>query len=104
MSDPFWDDLDQSLPRHKRGEAGWSHQRAKILSTVRGEAAPARRLTAGLAAGLAVAALTFAVVRRDLPEPPPAAHAPADELELMEHAHMLDHLEILLEAEELDPA
>ncbi len=104
MSDPFWDGLDKHLPRARRGEAGWAHQRAKILAAARGEARAPRRLAAGLAAGLALGALTLAVLRRPVVTDPPAASAPAEELEFLESAPMLDHLDELLDATELDAA
>ncbi|MDX6769915.1 MAG: hypothetical protein SF051_10305 [Elusimicrobiota bacterium] len=104
MSDPFWDELGRSLPRPRRGEAGWSRRRAEILSSVRGEARAPRRVAAGLAAGLAMTVVAFAVLRRPLPQDPPAAAVPAEELDLLEAAPMLDHLDELLDATELDPA
>ena len=103
MSDPLWDELDKSLPRIKRGEQGWAHQRAKILSAARGQRAP-QRLAAGLAGGLVLAALTFAVIRRPAVVETPAVSVPADDLDMLESESMLDHLDELLDATELDRA
>ena len=103
MSDPFWDELDKALPRHKRGEPGWAHQRAKILAAVRGERAP-QRLAAGLAGGLVLAALTFAVIRRPSPVETPSAEVQTEDLDMLESESMLDHLDELIDATELDRA
>lgn len=103
MSDPFWDELGRALPRPRRGGPGWAARRASILAAVRGDAPPRPRLAAGLAAGALMAALTFAVLRRPVTAPAPAPGAP-EELEMLEAETMLEHLDILLEASELDAA
>lgn len=103
MSDPFWDELGKALPRPRRGEPGWAARRAAILSAAKGRRRESPRLAAGLAAGLAMAALTFAVLRRPTGVPAPAPGAP-EELEMLENEGLLEHLDILLEAEELDAA
>lgn len=104
MSDPFWDDLDAALPRPRRGEANWAHRRAAVLALARGKGRAPRRLAAGLAAGLALAAMTFAVLRRPPAPAPPAAVTPAEDLDLLESAPMLENLDELLDATELDHA
>lgn len=103
MSDPFWDELGNALPRPRRGEPGWAQRRRDILAAAKGGPRETPRLAAGLAAGLVVAALTFAVLRRPLAVPSPAPGAP-EELEMLENEGLLEHLDILLEAEELDAA
>lgn len=102
MSDPFWDEVDRQLPRHRRGAEGWAHRRKSILAAVKGEKAPRPRLAAGLAAGVVMAALTFAVLRK--PAAPPPAPAPSEDVEMMEAAPMLDYLDELIDAVELDKA
>jgi hypothetical protein len=103
VSDPFWDELGKALPRHRRGEPGWADRRRAILAAARGEGSPRPRMAAGLAAGALMAALTFAVLRRPVIAPPPAPGA-QEELEMLESESMLEHLDILLEATELDAA
>jgi hypothetical protein len=103
VSDPFWDELGRALPRHRRGEPGWAQRRRAILAAVRGDASPRPRMAAGLAAGALMAALTFAVLRRPATAPVPAPGAP-EELQMLEDESMLEHLDILLEAAELDAA
>ena len=103
MSEPFWDELGKALPRPRRGEAGWGHRRAAILSAAKGVASPRPRMAAGLAAGALMAALTFAVLRRPVTAPAPAPGG-QEELEMMEAVPMLDHLDELLDAVELDGA
>ena len=104
MSDPFWDDLNKALPRARRGEAGWAHQRAKVLSLVRGGRAP-RRAAGVLAAGLAAAALVL-VFRNKPAAPPeaPSAAMPSEDLDFLESAPLLEHLDELEDAPELDHA
>ncbi|MBI5245759.1 MAG: hypothetical protein HY923_01150 [Elusimicrobia bacterium] len=104
MSDPFWDDLNKALPRARRGEAGWAHQRAQVLALVRGGRAP-RRAAGVLAAGLAAAALVL-VFRHKPAAPPeaPSAAMPAEDLDFLESAPLLEHLDELEDAPELDHA
>jgi hypothetical protein len=104
MSDSFWDGLDRRLPRPRGGPAAWSSRRARILAAVRGESPAPGRATVGLAGGLVMAALAFAVLRGPGPATPPTAAAPSEELELMEAVPMLEDLDVLLDATELDPA
>lgn len=103
MSDPFWDRLDDALPRARRGAPGWAHQRAKVLTAVRAPAPALRGRVAGLlAAGVAAAALAF--VLRRTPPPPAAAPLMTEEIEFLDSAPMLENLDELLDAPELDPS
>lgn len=105
MNDPFWDELDKALPRVKRGEPGWAHQRGKVLSLARGEGRAPRRAAGLLAAGLAGAALVL--VFRSRPAAPPEARStamPSEDLDFLEAAPLLEHLDDLLDAPELDHA
>jgi hypothetical protein len=104
VSDPFWDELNRALPRARRGEAGWSHLRAQVLALARGDRAP-RRAAGVLAAGLAAAALVL--VFRHIPPPAPeapAAFMPSENLDFLESAPLLEHLDELEDATELDHA
>ncbi len=101
MSDPFWDELNSSLPRAKRGEAGWAHQRSKVMGALRGGPAPRRGAARALAVGLAAAALLVALARR--PAAPPA-HVPSEDLEFFESAELLENLDELIDSPELDKA
>lgn len=105
MSDPFWDELNKALPRTRRGEPGWAHQRAQVRSLLHG-GTRARAIGSLLAAGMAAAALVLAF--RDKPALSPealsAASMPADDLDFLETASLLEHLDELQDAVELDPA
>lgn len=103
MSDPFWRDVDAALPRTRRGEPGWARLRGRVLALARGEEVQARRWPAALAAGLALGAIVLTLGR------PPAAPAglrgvPSEDLEFLEHAPLLESLDELLDAPELDRA
>lgn len=106
MSDPFWDDLNEALPRVRRGEPGWAHQRGKVLSLLRGGARAPRRLAGLLAAGALAAALVL--VFRNKPEAPPetqpTASMPAEDVDFLEMTPLLEHLDELEDAVELDKA
>lgn len=106
MSDPFWDDLNKALPRARRGEAGWAHQRGKVLSLRRGGARAPRRLAGLVAAGAAAAALALVFQLKPTAPPvaPPSASMPADDLDFLETAPLLEHLDELEDAAELDRA
>ena len=106
MSDPFWDGLNKALPRVRRGEPGWAHQRGKVLSLLRGGARAPRRLAGLLAAGTLAAALVLVFRSRPAPPPeaPPTASMPADDLEFLEMTPLLEHLDELEDAVELDKA
>ena len=105
MNDPFWNELDKALPRARRGEAGWAHQRAKVLSLLRAGSAAPRRFAGVLAAGLAAAGLVF--VFRSKPAAPPdtaSAVMPSEDIDFLESAPLLEHLDELMDAPELDHA
>ena len=105
MSDPFWDDLDKTLPQVHRGEPGWAHQRGKVMSLLRAGGNARQRVAALVAAGAFAAAL--AVVLRERPvqiSTPPIASMPTDDLEFLETAPLLENLDELQDATELDRA
>ncbi|MEK7390182.1 MAG: hypothetical protein AAB036_10850 [Elusimicrobiota bacterium] len=102
MSDPFWDDLDKALPRARRGEPGWEHQRGKVLALLRGQARAPRRLAGLLAAGTVTVALAFVLRDKPAPDAPPTAAMPSDELDFLEETPLLEHLDQLQDAPELD--
>ncbi len=103
MSDPFWDELNASLPRARRGEPGWARLRSATLSRLRARCVAPRRLAGVLAAGLAAATLVF-VLRGKPPTTAPTASMPAEDLEFLETAPLLEHLDELIDAPELDHA
>ena len=105
MNDPFWDELNKALPRTRRGEPGWAHQRAKVMSLLRTGSAAPRRVAGMLAAGLAAAALVFVFRSKPiiLPEAP-SASVPTEDLDFLEHAPLLEHLDELMDAQVLDHA
>ncbi len=106
MSDPFWDDLNKALPRARRGEPGWAHQRGKVLSLLRGGGAAPRRVAGLLAAGTLAAGLILVLRNKPAtpPETPPTASMPADDLDFLEMTPLLEHLDELEDAVELDNA
>ena len=59
-------------------------------------------MTLGLAAGLAVAAVV--VLRVNDRQTQALASVPMEDLEFLEQAPLLEHLDVLLDAEELDHA
>ncbi len=106
MSDPFWDDLNKALPRARRGEPGWAHQRGKVMSLLRGGARESRRLTGLLAAGALAAGLFLVLHKKPAPAPelPPMASMPSDDLDFLEMTPLLEHLDELQDAVDLDRA
>ena len=104
MSDPFWDDLNKALPRARRGEPGWAHQRARVMSMLHGGARAPKRLAALLAAGTVAVALAFVLRGKPAPEAPPTASMPGDDLDFLETTPLLEHLDELQDAVELDRA
>ncbi len=106
MKDPFWDELNEALPKARRGEPGWAHQRARVLAALRGGSRTPRRLAGLVAAGALAAGLVFIlqIKRAPVPEPPPSASMPSDDLDFLEAAPLLEHLDELQDAPELDHA
>lgn len=108
MSDPFWDDLNKALPRSRRGEPGWAHQRGKVLSLLRGGGRPPRRLAGLITAGTLAAGLFLMLHKKPepapMPEAPPMASMPSDDIDFLEMTPLLEHLDELQDAAELDHA
>ncbi len=106
MSDPFWGDLNDSLPRVRRGEPGWAHQRSKVLALTRGGLRAPRRLAGLLAAGVFAGALALVLrVKPAAPvSAPPSASMPSDDLDFLEAAPLLENLDELEDSPELDHA
>lgn len=106
MSDPFWDDLNKALPRARRGEPGWAHQRGKVLSLLRTGTRASRPLTGLLAAGTLAAGLFLVLHKKPAPTPDaaPMASMPSDDLDFLEMTPLLEHLDELEDAVELDRA
>lgn len=104
MSDPFWDEVDAALPRVRRGESSWASRRAQVRSLSRG-GKPVRLSPAGvLAASLAAAALALIIQRSLSPSPSPLSEPAiiAEDMDFLESAPLLEHLDVLLDAPELD--
>lgn len=106
MSDPYWEDLDRALPRVRRGEPGWAHQREQVLARLHADARAPRRLAGLLAAGAVAAALAFVLrTKPAVPLPaPPSASMPSDDLDFLETTPLLEHLDEIMDAPELDHA
>ena len=106
MSDPFWDDLNKALPRARRGEPGWAHQRGKVLSLLRAGTRASRPLTGLIAAGALAAGLFLVLHKKPAPTPeaPPMASMPSDDIDFLEMTPLLEHLDELQDAVELDHA
>jgi hypothetical protein len=106
MSDPFWDDLNKALPRARRGEPGWALRRGQVLSLLHEAARAPRHLAGLLAAGALAAVLVLALHRKPAraPEAPPSASMPADDLDFLEATPLLEHLDEIQDAAELDHA
>ena len=105
MSDPFWDELNKALPRARRGEPGWARARAGVRSLLHEGRAP-RRLASLVAAGALAAALVLVFRGKPArpPEAPPSASMPADDLDFLEATPLLERLDELQDAPELDHA
>lgn len=104
MSDPFWDDVNKALPRARHGEPGWAHQRAKVMSLLRTGTRSSRPLTGLITAGALAGGLFLVFHKKSVPETPPMASMPSDDIDFLEMTPLLEHLDELEDAAELDHA
>ena len=98
MNDEFWNRL-ASLAQARRSEAFWSAQRRRVFARLHGRS-PRWLPVPALAAAAIFAGLVL--WRRSARPPAPPAVVPAQQWEFLESIDMIDHLDVLRNARELD--